>query len=109
MLFFRTRSEGKYGWGNLARLSWIAQHFKDNENIKCFFIIEGGSESKKFIQSLELDTLICKKNISIEEELKLLNEFNFQINIIVEMLDFNYEHQLKYRKQNFNIIILINF
>ncbi len=106
MLFFRTRSEGKYGWGNLARLSWIAKYFKETENIKCYFIIEGGSKSKKFIQNLGFDILICKKNISFEEELKLLKKFNSKINIIVEMLDFVYEHQLNYRNQNFNIIIL---
>ena len=47
-----------------------------------------------------------KKNISINEEIKLLKNFNFKINIIVEMLDFYYEHQLNYRNQNFNVVIL---
>lgn len=106
MVFFRTRAEGKYGWGNLARLSWIAKYFNENENTQCYFIIEGGEKSKNYIKNLGFEILICKKNISINEEIELLKNFNLKINIIVEMLDFNYEHQLNYRNQNFNVVIL---
>lgn len=106
MLFFRTRSEGKYGWGNIARLSWIAKHLKDTEKLECNFLIEGSSKSETYIKNLGLNVLICKKKISIKEEIQLLKKFNIEIKIIVEMLDFQYDHQLTYKNENFKVIIL---
>lgn len=106
MIVFRTRSEGKYGWGNLVRLSWIASYLKQRENLNCSFIIEGGSKSKQFIKNLGLNLLVCRKNISINAEINLLNSLDERAYIIVEMLDFRYEHQKILRKNNFKVILL---
>ena len=75
-IFFRCRGGKFHGWGNIVRLSNIAQHlFEKNKEV--FFIYEGDDFVKKYLNNFKF--IKVKEDLNYLDEIKIINKIKIRL------------------------------
>ena len=104
-IFFRCRGGKFHGWGNIVRLSNIAQYLFE-KNKKIFFIYEGDVFVKKYLNNFKFKKIKLKEDINYLDEIKIINKIKKPDYTIMEMLDLNIDLQKFYNKISNKFVIL---
>ena len=104
-IFFRCRGGKFHGWGNIVRLSNIAQHlFEKNKEV--FFIYEGDVFVKNYLENFKFKKIRLKEDLNYLDETKIINKIKKPDYTIMEMLDLNIDLQKLYNKISNKFVIL---
>jgi spore coat polysaccharide biosynthesis predicted glycosyltransferase SpsG len=103
-IYFRCRGGKFYGWGNVTRLSILANHFyKEGHSI--YFIYEGDKYIDEYLKNFSFKKIKLREDINHSEEKKKLNFLSQAKYIFMEMLDIDINLQKFYKNKTTNLII----
>jgi len=101
---FRCRGGKFYGWGNITRLSILANKlYKKGHKIN--FIYEGDKFIDKFLKKFSFKKIKLKEDITLKDEKKIFLKIKKIDYFFVEMLDIGIQLQKFYKTKTKNLII----
>jgi spore coat polysaccharide biosynthesis predicted glycosyltransferase SpsG len=104
-IYFRCRGGTSHGWGDVVRLSLIADKlYKKRKDV--IFIYEGDNYIKNYLNNFRFKKIRLQENISIQEEIRIINKLKKASHIFIEMLEISLNLQKFYKTKTKKLIIL---
>lgn len=103
-IFLRCRGGKFHGWGNIVRLSNVAQYLFEN-NKEIFFIYEGDDYIKNYLKKFKFKKIRLKEDLNYLDEIQIINNIKKPDYTIMEMLDLNIDLQKFYNKISKKFVI----